>query len=33
VAIVGGAMYRPAVADDAVYVVGTSPYRLYAIRR
>jgi hypothetical protein len=32
VAIVGGAMYRPAVADDAVYV-GTSPYRLYAIRR
>jgi outer membrane protein assembly factor BamB len=31
--VLGGAMYRPAVADDAVYVVGTSPYRLYAIRR
>jgi eukaryotic-like serine/threonine-protein kinase len=30
--ILGGALDRPAVAEDAVYVVGTSPYRLYAIR-
>jgi len=31
--ILGGAVYRPAVAEDAAYVVGLSPHRLYAVSR